>query len=64
MKTIDFLKKSWEEIKKESKKDFSNEIFYSKYFLQTFLIKNEGKKFFITTPNHFTKEVIEKDYLN
>ncbi|MBD5445853.1 MAG: chromosomal replication initiator protein DnaA [Mycoplasma sp.] len=64
MKTIDFFKKSWEKIKKESKKDFSNEIFYSKYFLQTFLIKNEGKKFFITTPNHFTKEVIEKDYLN
>lgn len=62
MKTIDFFKDSWEKVKKDVKKDFSNEIFYSKYFLNTFLIKNEGKKFTIATPNSFTKEVIEKDY--
>lgn len=63
MKDISICIDAWDQLKKEIKKDFSNEIFYNNFFIFSEFYKNINKKCYIIVQNDFVRETLNKDYL-
>ncbi|MCF0217488.1 MAG: chromosomal replication initiator protein DnaA [Malacoplasma sp.] len=62
MVNLSELKKTYSLIKKEIKKEFQNENFYSNYVLNSSILKVEDKNIYIIVENDFVKEVLNNEY--